>query len=869
MKTLPSEENKLWAIDKNIVLEILSSSVDGLTKAEALDRLKKYGPNTISEKSKNSFLNIILLQIINPLIFILLFAGLVTAYLGEVIEMSVILLAVTINVIFGAYQEYNAENTIEKLKTFIKNKAKVLRDGALHEVDASELVPGDIINLTYGSRIPADARILESLDFSVDESILTGESVPISKKDELVHTDGLTDRVNSVFCGTLVTNGNAMAVVTNTGNNTEFGKIATAVLETDNTPTPVQNAVKKISWYIFSIALVIVIFIFSLGLYRGESIFEMLILSSAVAVGAVPEALPITLTVILSIGVLNISKKGGLIRKLASAETLGSTSLVLTDKTGTITKGELTLNNILPTNFLLGSIDEDINKPLAEINKDQIHLLKTAYLNIQATVEKITEDKNNWLYSGDASEVIILKSLYQYNIDFKKDKGSKLLLPFNSTNKYSISVGSKNSVILGAPDILIQNSDLGSGDKKRLQEILVNLSNQGKRIVGLATKDNNELNIHQNNFQGLFTFSDPIRQGVYESINFIKEHGVTVKVISGDLPGTVRFIASEVGIKASEEEVITGETIRDLGDMELLKILPKIKIFARVTPEDKMRIGNLYRKLGEVVAMTGDGVNDAPALKAMDIGISLASGSDVAKSASDMILLNNDFTTIANTISEGRIIKSNIQKVFVYLMSSSLDEVFVIVGALIAGLALPLNALQIIWVNILNGSLPALAFAYDKDKNLSKKIDKNIFNNKTKFLAIGIGAVSSILLFIFYYTLNKMIDDLLLVRSIFFMCFTIYALVISYSFKNLDRFIFQYNPFNNLRLNIANLIGIGLVSLTVYLPFMQKIFNVKSVPLEYLWLVVAWCLSNVIVIELAKFFFDLFHKESREVAVTI
>ncbi len=869
MKTLPAEENKLWAIDKNIVLEILSTSMDGLTNTEALDRLKKHGPNTISEKSKNTLLNIILSQIKNPLIFILLFAALVTAYLGEMVEMSAILFAVTISVIFGAYQEYNAENTIEKLKTFIKNKAKVLRDGALHEIEASELVPGDIINITYGSRIPADARILESLDLKIDESILTGESIPVSKGEQIVQTDTITDRANYVFCGTMATNGNALAVVTNTGNNTEFGKIATAVLETDNAPTPVQNAVKKISWYIFSIALVIVIFIFSLGLSRGESISEMLILSAAVAVGAVPEALPITLTVILSIGVLNISKKGGLIRKLASAETLGSTSLVLTDKTGTITKGELTLNNILPIHFLLKGTDEDINKPMSEINKDQIHLLKIAYLNIQATVEKITEDKNNWLYSGDASEVIILKSLYQYDIDFKKEKSSKLLLPFNSTNKYSISVGEKSSVILGAPDILIHNSALNARDKKRLREIVVNLSNQGKRIVGLATKDNTELNIHQNNFQGLFTFSDPIREEVYESITFIEGHGVKVKVISGDLPGTVRFIASEVGIKASEEEILTGEMIRDLGDIELLKILPKIKLFARVTPEDKMRIGNLYRSLGEVVAMTGDGVNDAPALKAMDIGISLSSGSDVAKSASDMILLNNDFKTISNTISEGRTIKSNIQKVFVYLMSSSLDGVFVIAGSLIAGLALPLNALQIIWVNILTGSLPALSFAYDKNQNLSQKVDKNIFNFKTKFLAIGIGTASSLFLFILYFALNKWSDDLLLVRSIFFICFALYILVISYSFKNLDRSIFQYNPFNNMRLNIANLIGIGLVSLTVYLPFLQRVFNLKSVPLKYLWLIVVWCLINITIVELSKFLFDLFYKRDKEVPVTI
>lgn len=856
-----SENTKYWLLPKSEVIELFNSNNAGLSSKDAEARLAISGPNSFKDGGTNSLFKVLLFQILNPLIFILIFAAGVTFYLGEMIETFVIFLAVAINTAFGCYQEFKAENTIEKLKSYIQNRARVMRDGEVVDIDAKDVVEGDVVNIFYGNRVPADLRIIELNDLKVDESILTGESVPVEKTDEVISGDDMTDRKNYLFCGTYVTNGTALGIVTATGDNTEIGKIATSVIQIKRVLTPVQAAVKQISWYIFIVALVIVALIFSLGIYRGEDVFSMLVLSSAVAVGAVPEALPITLTVILSIGVFNIAKRGGLIRKLSAAETLGSTTLVLTDKTGTLTRGQLTLNNIFSLDEL---INKDFTKSIDDLSKETIDeskkkLLQISYRNIQSTVDKTSGDKNSWIYSGDAFGVIMLKSVYDYEVDLNNVKKDRLDLPFNSTNKFSVSSSDNDFVIMGAPDILLSKSGLSEGDKLVIENNFKLLSAQGKRLIAIANKSKDSqdaAHIDGINILGLFTFSDQLRPEVVQAIKDINQKGVKVKIITGDLEGTTRFIATQVGINALDDEILSGIQIRELSDLDLIKILPKIKLFVRVTPEDKLRVGNLYRKLGELVAMTGDGVNDSPALKAMDIGISLASGSDVAKSASDMILLDNNFKTIADTITEGHKIRSNIQKVFVYLMSTSLDEIFIIVGALVAGLSIPLNALQIIWVNMLTGTLPALAFAYDNHSVvINNNKDRGIFTKKVKFMAIGLGAFSSLLLFVLYFYLIKFITDASLAQSIFFVCFATYVLTISYSMRDLDRPIYGYNPFSNIRLNIANIVGFGLIILSVTLPLLKDIFSLTSIPVGYWWIFVSWNIFNIFLIEFTKLMF--------------
>lgn len=857
-------QTEYWRLQKETLFEILESRDEGLNDIETKAKLEKHGKNTIKDKKKNGLIKLFLIQFLSPLIFILIFAGGITLYLQEVIESIVIFGAVIINVCFSAFQEFKAENTIEKLKSFIKDKAKVLRNDKVVEIDAADIVPGDILVIAYGSRIPADASIIEANDLKTDESIITGESIPSNKNTEVSTSNALIDRHNYLYAGTYVTNGNGLAVVTNIGNNTEIGKIASSISQTQKAQTPTQKAVKQISWYILFVAIIIVVLIFSLGVGRGESMFDMLVLASAVAVGAVPEALPIALTVILSIGVLNISRKGGLIRKLSAAETLGSTTLILTDKTGTLTKAQLSLENIYTLEELLDSkIETRELRLLSHKHKD---LLKKAYLNIQSEVEKITDNKDNWIYTGSAFDIVILKSLYDLNIDIEDIIKNKIILPFNSSNKYSISqsIHVTEKIILGAPDILIRNSKLNPHQQNLLIDHLKNLSEQGKRLVAvgkLSTHSHNKDSIENLELLGMFSFSDILRPHMHAYVRDIQSKGVKVKIISGDLAGTVKYIGEQVGIKTTDDEILTGDQIKNMSDEELIKTLPYVKIFARVTPEDKLRIGNLYRSLGEIVAMTGDGVNDAPALNAMDIGISLASATDVAKGAADMILIDNDFKTIVNTISEGHKIKSNIQKVFIYLMSTAMDGVFVIAGTLIIGLSIPLNALQIIWINILTGTLPALAFAYDTSYSFTKnKINDKIFNFKVKFMALGIGTVSSILLFVLYIILERNIVDTDLAKSILFLCFATYTLNISYSFKNLDKLIFQYNPFSNMRLNLAILIGLVLTVATTSFTFMRDIFHLSFVGSDYIWIIVLWNVFNITLIELTKWVFIRFVK---------
>lgn len=848
-----------WSLDQTQLFELLNTSAAGLTDQQ-VDKLRvQWGENILKDRSKNGPIKVLAEQFLNPLIWVLIFAGSITGYLNEIIETVVIFSAVAINIIFAFYQEYKAENTIEQLRFYIKNRATVLRNGELREVDTRELVPGDVVSITYGNRIPADGRLIEATGLAVDESILTGESLPVEKVAGSIYRNEIAERNNSVFCGTYVTQGVALMVVVATGNNTEIGTIARTVTETKHVKTPVQKAVRQISWYIFLIALIIVALIFFLGISRGENFLDMMVLSSAVAVGAVPEALPITLTVILSVGVLVISKKGGLIRKLSAAETLGSTTLILTDKTGTLTKAELSLDAIYSVDMLIAA-HFNPDQSLEKLTHDQERFIKLTSANIQATVEKTGDDYTKWIYSGGAFDVVMLKSMQRFGIAEMVHHKGNLIVPFNSSNKYSISLHDHGTVILGAPDILIKASSLGDREKSLVLDRVLSLGGEGKRLIALGKKP---LDRHPESVEGveivaLFAFSDPLREEVIGAVQEMITKGVGVKIITGDMVGTARAVAHRVGIMTDDSEVLTGDQIKNLDDVQLKELLPTIKIFARTTPEDKMRVGNLYRELGEVVAMTGDGVNDAPTLKAMDIGISLGSGSDVAKSAADMILLDNNFKTITDTITEGYKIKSRIQKVFVYLMSSSFDEVFVIAGALIMGLAFPLSALQIIWINILTGTLPALAFAYEKNYFVDKdKRHNKIFNFKTKFMALGIGTLSSFLLVVFYYVLNQVIDDLAIVRSIFFISFATYSLIIAYSFRDLDKPIWRYNPFSNMQLNLAISIGLVLLIATISIPFLGKVFGVAMLPIGYAWIVIVWILFNIAIVEGAKIWMRL------------
>ncbi|MFA6257728.1 MAG: HAD-IC family P-type ATPase [Candidatus Paceibacterota bacterium] len=854
-----------WFFTAEEVLTGLDTSINGLKQEEAEKRLKIFGLNKFKNKKIISIVDLALKQIISPLIFILVGAAILTGFLHEWINTIIIMSTVLINVGLGLYREYQAENTLDKLVTYIKDRSRVVRDGKEQEIDSSLLVPGDIIKLSYGSRVPADARVISSNNFKVDESILTGESEFVTKTSETIKESSLVaDRTNMVYAGTLVVEGFDAAVVVETGINTELGKIADLVSNTDRAVTPIQKGVGQLSWYIFTLVIFVVMCIFILGVSRGEPILQMLILSAAIGVGAVPESLPIALTIILSVGAVRIASKKGIIRKLAAAETLGSTTLIMTDKTGTLTKADMQLVGVYTFDVLKKEIYSESN--ITNLSHAQKEIIKLSLKNIDVLVQNPDDIEKKWNFTGHPFEVNIAKASTCHNIHLRKTliEENNLCLPFNSTNKFSLSRDGDNYIIMGAPDILLKMSDVDKDTYIKILSWIEDASKNGKRLIALGTfKTKNIEDIKKNliknvSFEGILSFFDPIREEVPFAVKNIESHGVKIVIITGDLKGTAISVARSIGWNITDEDVLTGEDIHLMTDSQLKDVIKNIKIFARVTPEDKLRIGNLYRDLGEIVAMTGDGVNDAPALKSMDIGISLSSGSDVAQSASDLVLLDDNFQTISMAIDEGRRILANIRKTFIYLMSNAFDSIFIIGGSFIMNMALPITALQIIWVNLFTGSLPALAFAYDDnlDKGINKEsFKKQLLTTEVKMLSFGLGTISSILIFLLYYVLLQFNIDIKIVRSIFFVCFSIYILVIAFSFRSLYKPIFSYNPFSNKKLNVAIIIGVGILVATMSIPFIRNLFDIAPMPLSWMWLVVCWCILNVLLVEFTKWLF--------------
>jgi len=854
-------QQKPWSVKIEDVFTALETQPHGLSEKDIEQRRVLYGTNVLQKYAKKSGVTIFFKQLASPLIFILLGAAVVTFLLQEWVEVIVIMTAVLVNAGLGFYREYHAENTLEKLSGFIKDRARVIRDGVEYEVDSEELFPGDIIKVSYGSRVPADARILSTNNIYVDEAILTGESKPIQKNVTTVSVSAtVAERTNMLHAGTLVVDGFATAVVVATGINTEIGKIAGLVSGTKQAKTPIQKGLEKISWIIFAIVLVIVVGIFILGIYRGEPLFDMLILSVAVAVGAVPEALPIALTVILSIGAERIAKKQGVTRTLIAAETLGSTSLIMTDKTGTLTEANMKLVGV----YTIKELNEDTENG-NQYTSDDNAILTLALHNVDVLIENPHDPISEWTFKGKPFEVHIVKTAREKGIDITgiQHNNTSLVIPFSSTHKFSVSRQKSHFVIVGAPDILLARAHMDKDTFLRLETWITEASNEGKRLIAVGTVKSvsdtpSVSDIKDIAFKGILAFHDPVRANVPDAIKKIESLGVRVVMITGDLKGTAIAVGREIGWEITEDQVITGHDIQSLTNTELLALIPHKKIFARVTPEDKLRIGLLYRELGEVVAMTGDGVNDAPALKAMDIGVALGSGSDVAKSVAGLVLLDDNFEVISMAIQEGRRILVNIRKTFVYLMSNSLDEVFVVGGSLIVGIAMPLTALQIIWVNLFTGSLPALAFAYDDDfdhQMYKHRTLKSIFTREVNILTFGIGAMSSLLLFFTYYGLIKFGVDVQTARSIFFVCFASYILVISYSFRSLNKPLFSYPIFSNKKLNQGILVAIVFLVATMSIPQLRALFDLNTIPLVWFWFIAVWLVANVLLVEGTKYFF--------------
>jgi len=852
-----------------VVKKLKSDSKDGLGEKEIKAQRDKFGRNLLPEEKPFSKLKIFLEQFKSPLIYILVIAGIVVLFFKEFTDAIVIFGAVFLNTIIGFFQENKAGDALRKLKKIVKIKAQVTREGNTKIIDSRELVPGDIFNLSPGDKVPADGRIIESYSLKINEMALTGEWLSAEKKlDVFPEKTPLADRDNMVYMGTVVENGKAKVVVVSTGLETEIGKVAQMVREAKEEKTPLQKKLARFSKIVGGVIVAICIVIFIEGVITGNTILEMFEVAVAVAVAAIPEGLPVAMTVILALGMQRILKKKGLVRKLASAETLGSTSIIATDKTATLTEGKMKVTEILAG------------------TKAGRHLaLKIATLCNEAFIENPEEPMEKWVIQGRPTDKALLLAGVQAGIN-KKELERKMLktaeLPFSSVNKYlarAFALSKKEDILYvsGAPERLLEMSKyLRKGNKEialtskmegKIKSQLEDLTGRGLRVIAVGYKKIKSLNDLFDNliFVSLIALKDPVRKEVKKTIKICRQAGMRPIIVTGDHRLTAKAVAQELGFKVKEENIMEGKELDQLSDKEFEKRVKDIQIYARVEPKHKMRIIQAWQEKGEVIAMTGDGINDAPALKKADIGIAIGSGTEVAKEVSDLVLLTDNFNIIVAAVEEGRAIIDNVRKVITYLLSDSFTETILIGVGLFFG-CLPITAVQILWVNLIEDGLPDIALAFEpKEKDLMKQKpqghDIPLLNREMKMLIFVIGLITDFLLLgLFFWLLKYSNYEIPHIRTIIFAGLAIDSLFYVFSCKSLRRNIWHINPFSNKFLVFAWVFGALTLIGAIYLSPLQTLL--KTIPLNLFdWgLLLGLGLFNLILIEATKYYFIVRHQ---------
>jgi len=841
-------------LSKEEVIKTLRSDIDvGLTEKEVEIREREFGKNKLPEEKPPSRLEIFSAQFKSILIFILIVAGFFTLIYKKYTDTIAIFLVVLINTFIGFYQEYRASKILEELKKIVKIEARIMRGGNQKIVDSEELVPGDIIILNPGDKVPADGRVIESQNLKLNEMVLTGEFLPSLKHSQVLPEDTiLADRENMVYMGTVVEEGQGKAMVTETGSNTEIGKIAGMIKEKEK-KTPLQKKIRKLGIEIALIVGILVLVIFFVGLTKEKDIFLLFETAVAIVVGAVPEGLPVAITVILALGTQRILRKKGLVRKLASVETLGSTTIICVDKTLTLTEGRMEVDEVIGDKFLA---------------------LKTATLTSEAFVENPREPKEKWILRGRPTDRALLEAGIEIGVDKKREFEKKKIaeLPFNPINKFAAALYKENEkemlYVCGAPEKILELCILSEKEKKEWQKKLEESAQKGLRIVASANKkiENWDLKIENLQdlckdlvFTGLITLKDPIRPEVKEAMKICQEAGMRPIIITGDHKLTAKAVAEELGFKIKKENILEGKDLDKLSDKEFEKILPQIQIYARVEPRNKMRIVEAWQERGEVVAMTGDGVNDAPALKKADIGVALGSGTEVAKEASDLVLLNDSFSVIEEAIREGRRVMDNTRKAILFMCAECFSEIILVSGAFLFGLPLPILPIQILWQNLIEGSPQGMALAFEpEEKGIMKRKPEEpkipLIIREIKYLILFGGILTDILLLLTFFLLYKFSNyEISHLRTISFSGLMVGSFFYAFSCKNLRKNIWEYDAFSNKVLNLTIFFGVLLLIAAIYLPIFQVLLD--TFPLNLLdWLILlAFGLVNLGLFELIKY----------------
>lgn len=868
---------------KEVLEELRVNPETGLTEAEAERRLQEYGENKLKEKPKKSILTLLLSQLNDYLIYVLLAATLITLIIGEYADAIIIFLVVILNAVIGVIQEYKAEKAIEALKKLTTPKSLVKRNGEVKEISSELIVPGDIVFIDAGRYIPCDLRLIESVNLQIEESALTGESVPVEKHAEKVFDDEkipIGDRANMAYMSTLATYGRGIAVAVGTGMNTEIGKIAKILEEDEEEMTPLQVRLQELGKILGIVALSICALLFIVALIQKRDPFEMFFIAISLAVAAIPEGLAAIVAIVLALGVQKMSKINAIVKRLPAVETLGCVNIICSDKTGTLTQNKMTVVRTYTFNHQ-HEISYESEQEI--YNQTEATLIKTMVLCTDATYE-------NGEATGDPTEVALVVLGDKFGLsksNFLQKHPRVGERPFDSNRKMMSTLNEEENGYRvhtkGALDNLLNicTHVLNDGEvvpltddiKKEFLKIAEEMSSEALRVLGCAYKDVSTIITPEEMEKDLILIGfvgmiDPPRLEVKDSIAECKKAGITVIMITGDHKNTAFAIAKELGIATSIDQCLTGVEIDELSDEDFLKNINNYRVFARVSPEHKVKIVRAFKEHGNIVSMTGDGVNDAPSLKFADIGVAMGiTGTDVSKGASDMILTDDNFTTIVHAVEEGRNIYNNIKKAVNFLLSCNLGEVFTMFFAILLNWPVPLVATQILWVNLITDALPAIALGIDPgDKDIMKQKPRS---PKESFFAhgawvrvlIGGALIGLLTLFAFYYGLNKHSDEeqaLVYARTMAFVVLALSQLFYSLSMRHSHKTIIQVGPFKNMLLIGAILIGMLLQYIIISIPVLAKAFEVQNLPLTDWLLVIGLALVPFVLKEISKVLFTIF-----------
>lgn len=873
------------------ILSELKSKEEGLSSVEAKIRLEEFGLNRLPETKSKSALKIFLEQFQSPLIYVLVLAALLVLYIGEKGDSLIIFAVLIFNAIVGAIQEGKAENTLKALKNLAETSCTVLRDGKEMVLTDAEIVPGDVILIKEGEKIPADARLLHANSLKINEASLTGESEPVLKNLEypLKKSRGIADQLNTVYKGTHAVHGNGRAIVFSTGEQTEIGKISKAIASID-TEIPLKKNIRDLSRVIIFILLGLSVLLFTSGVfYFDKTLREMFSTVISLIVSAIPEGLPIVITMVLATGVYRMSKRNALVKKLQAVEALGQAEVIAVDKTGTLTKNEIVVKGFyVGGNFfeisgdgydtkgqvkLQGKVIEPLDYP------DLVSLSRVAALSADAEVV-FAENTNLWRVIGDPTEAAMI--VFAEKIGFKKvdllSEVKKVFeIPFDYETKFHANVyeekGKKIMTIAGAPEVILglsskfvtngKSSILTKVRRDEIEKIFAKYSAGGFRVLALGEYKNAKSFYEPDKlppitFLGLLFMQDPLRLEVKSSVQKIQAAGMKVVMITGDHKLTAESIAKEAGIWKEGDSILTGEEIEGLGEDELSSQISKVSVFARVTPEHKIKIIQVYKKAGKIIAMTGDGVNDAPSLVGADLGVAMGKiGTEVAKEASDIVLMDDNLGSIVAAIEEGRNIYKTIKKVLVYLFSTNIGEILAISVALFLFLPLPVLPAQIIWLNLVTDGFLTIALALEpKESSLIsgrfKKPNRYIVG-KSDFIRMVL--MASVMMFGALYLFGQNFSaNLLKAQTIALTSLAVFQWFNAWNVRSETKSFFKKNFFSNPALIVATLIVIGLQLMALYLPFFQGFLKTVPLGLGDWGVILSVGFSIILIEEIRKFF---------------